>query len=274
MGQMLVPVIPFAGKAVRSRKTRAFEFIESVYPAELRIASHAHERAYLGITISGAWDQTYGGLARSGGPWTVTLHPAGETHSNRFCDSGARILNINIGCGQHSPLSGSGLTLDASVDRREGKAAWLAREIYHEFRQPDEVTALVLEGLTLELLAELLRPLAADDPTHTQPWLMRAKELIRERFAEPLRLESIANYVGVHPVHLSREFHRHFRTTVGQQIRRLRIERACRDLSRTQRPLVEIALALGFADQSSFTKAFRRLTGLAPSEFRRLRRLR
>lgn len=271
MGEMLVPVIPFAGETVRSRKTRAFEFIESLYPARLQIANHAHERAYLGITISGNWDQKYGSHSRTGGPWTVTLHPAGETHSNRFSSSGARILNVNIGPGQLSPLVGSGLSLGASIDRTEGKTAWIAREIYREFRQPDEVTGLVLEGLTLELLAELLRPYPAEEPLRPRPWLLRAKELISERFAEPLRLETIAMAVGVHPVHLSREFHRRFHSTVGQQIRKLRIERACRELSRTERPLVEIALGLGFADQSSFTKAFRRQTGLAPSEFRRLR---
>jgi AraC family transcriptional regulator len=35
-------------------------------------------------------------------------------------------------------------------------------------------------------------------------------------------------------------------------------------------PLVEIALAAGFADQTHFTRSFKRITGMTPTEFRRL----
>jgi AraC family transcriptional regulator len=52
-------------------------------------------------------------------------------------------------------------------------------------------------------------------------------------------------------------------------MRKLRIEFACRRLTNTDAPLVEIALAAGFADQSHFSRAFKRETGRSPAEFRK-----
>lgn len=51
-------------------------------------------------------------------------------------------------------------------------------------------------------------------------------------------------------------------------MRRLRIESTCRELATSEAPIVEIALAAGFCDQSHFTRTFKRLTGIAPSQYR------
>jgi len=52
-------------------------------------------------------------------------------------------------------------------------------------------------------------------------------------------------------------------------VRKLRVDAACRQLTTSDKPLSEIALSAGFADQSHFTKTFRRLTRTTPGEFRR-----
>jgi AraC family transcriptional regulator len=46
------------------------------------------------------------------------------------------------------------------------------------------------------------------------------------------------------------------------------VERACHDLANTELPLADIALAAGFCDQSHFTRTFRRVIGVAPSQYR------
>jgi AraC family transcriptional regulator len=70
-------------------------------------------------------------------------------------------------------------------------------------------------------------------------------------------------------VTLARTFRRTFGCTVGEYLRRLRIERAAEQLVSGDLPLAEIALAAGFADQSHFSNVFRRRTGVSPSAFRR-----
>jgi AraC-like DNA-binding protein len=55
-------------------------------------------------------------------------------------------------------------------------------------------------------------------------------------------------------------------------MRQLRIEHASKQILQTDLPMVEIALASGFSDQSSFTVAFKNVTGITPSAYRRLSR--
>ena len=95
-------------------------------------------------------------------------------------------------------------------------------------------------------------------------------ELLRARFSESLTLNTIAASAAVHPVHLVRTFRRFHQSTVGEHLRRLRIEFASQQLADTDAPLADIALASGFADQSHFTRTFKRLTGLTPRATARL----
>jgi AraC family transcriptional regulator len=73
----------------------------------------------------------------------------------------------------------------------------------------------------------------------------------------------------VHPAHLSRAFRTYFKVSVGSYVRRLRLDWAREELARSTTSLATVALAAGFADQSHFTRAFKRHTGLTPQRFRR-----
>jgi AraC family transcriptional regulator len=75
--------------------------------------------------------------------------------------------------------------------------------------------------------------------------------------------------VGVHPVTLARGFRRAYGCTLGEYVRRQRIENACRQLLDSAASLAEIALANGFADQSHFSNTFHRYTVMTPARYRR-----
>ena len=82
-------------------------------------------------------------------------------------------------------------------------------------------------------------------------------------------LAELARPAGVHPAHLARSFRRWYGCTPGHYLRRRRLEEAARLLATTDRPVVEIALGLGFYDQAHLTRRFRRPHGLSPARFRR-----
>jgi len=150
-----------------------------------------------------------------------------------------------------------------------GLPAWLAARAHRGSREADAATPLAIEGLMLALLAEASRPHAALAAGTTPPWLRQARELLHDEFAQSPSLDTIARAVGVHPAHLAREFHRHYRRTVGEYLRDLRLDCARRELTTSNAPLVEIAASAGFFDQSHFSRVFKRHTGLTPTEFRR-----
>jgi AraC family transcriptional regulator len=126
-----------------------------------------------------------------------------------------------------------------------------------------------IEAAALELLAALV---GAPEPTESwRPrWLARVEERLREEYATPPPLGDLAADAGVHPVHLARVFHRHRGESVGTHVRRLKVQRALERLSDPATSLADIAFETGFADQSHFTRVFRRVTGHPPGVVRRL----
>ena len=79
-----------------------------------------------------------------------------------------------------------------------------------------------------------------------------------------MRLADLARELAVHPAHLARAFRGQFGTSVGGYVRRLRLDWAAAELERSDTALAAIALAAGFADQSHFTRIFRRLHRVHP----------
>jgi AraC-like DNA-binding protein len=99
--------------------------------------------------------------------------------------------------------------------------------------------------------------------------LLRARDLVDSRYAEPLDLEALARAAHVSPRHFSRSFRRTFGETPHQYLLTRRIERARHLLRTTDLKVAEVCLAVGFQGVGSFTTTFRRHVGVSPTAYRR-----
>ncbi len=62
-----------------------------------------------------------------------------------------------------------------------------------------------------------------------------------------------------------------FGLSAGQYLTRLRIDQASERLRRSDEPISQIALDCGYADQTAFTRQFRKVVGLSPGSYRKAR---
>ena len=94
---------------------------------------------------------------------------------------------------------------------------------------------------------------------------------VHEHFQRHIAIADLARIAHLSERQLNRRFQQVFRMSPRDFIVRTRIQAACDALLATDQPLVEIALANGFCDQSAFSRLFRRHMGETPREFRRRR---
>ncbi|HYC01908.1 MAG TPA: helix-turn-helix transcriptional regulator [Azospirillaceae bacterium] len=96
----------------------------------------------------------------------------------------------------------------------------------------------------------------------------RVLDFVEARFGEPITIEDMAREAGLSPAHFSRLFKEVLGDSPYQFVMDYRVEQAKRMLSDRGRPLIDVALSCGFADQPHFSRIFKRLTGQTPKEFR------
>lgn len=104
-----------------------------------------------------------------------------------------------------------------------------------------------------------------------QPYLELASvaEHLKNKFREPLDVESLAEMAGLSVRQFERKFRSTFQTTPRAYLMQMRVIHACEMLGSTRTPITEIALESGFYDHSDFSRHFRRIMGQSPSEYRR-----
>jgi AraC family transcriptional regulator len=258
----------YYGSLLRKQALGDLEITETEYAPLMRIPPHEHQSAYVSFVVRGAYVERCGNARRDCRTWTVLFHPSGETHSNHFAREGGRCLNVQFGSAWRHRIETIGRNEPLA---HEALLSRIAAEAYGEFRQPDEYSTVIVEGLMLELLGVLGRashPVDARMPR----WLLDAREMLRKTRGGPYSLTTLAREIGVHPVHLARSFRKHFGTSPGEFVRRARVVRACLELTSENTPLVEIALRNGFASQSHFSTIFKRYAGMTPATYRKMRR--
>ncbi len=102
------------------------------------------------------------------------------------------------------------------------------------------------------------------------PWQARKTEShIRENLGSNLRIEDVANAARLSAGYFSKAFKTTFGVSFSDYVIQSRIEQAKRLLVTTDRPIVQIALICGMADQAHLTRLFSRRVGMPPNAWRR-----
>lgn len=121
--------------------------------------------------------------------------------------------------------------------------------------------------------AGVTRPLAKSGdsgaaPTPKDSPLSVAIRFISQRYADRITNEDLAKACGLSVRAFERQFQAAYHSSPHDYIRGLRVRMSCSPLVFTRQTLAEVATEFGFADQSHFTKEFRRIMGETPRAYR------
>jgi AraC family transcriptional regulator len=100
--------------------------------------------------------------------------------------------------------------------------------------------------------------------------------LLHDSFRESISLSDLSQAVGVHSSHIAREFHRVYSLTVGEYIRKLRVDFVAENLRNCSKggdSLTDLAVQAGFSSHAHMTSTFKRVTGMTPSRYQKVHRI-
>ena len=232
------------------------------------------EDASLVAMLDGSFTESFATRSITCEGSVAVFKPAGAVHADHYGPHGARFLVITLPSASVVRLHLAGQSGDGVVGVRHPTIIDIARRIKAECDRVDAYSELVLEGLILELTGTLIREHQADHCSLAPRWLRATRERLQTEFASRLTVAQLASDAGVHPDHLSRSFQQHYGLLIGEYVRHCRVRWAAEAIASTEIPLLEVATAAGFADQSEFTRRFRELMGTTPGRYPGRRALR
>lgn len=157
----------------------------------------------------------------------------------------------------------------------------LGRSILAELANETSASRVFVETASLTLAARLVQHYSdsgAAAPVNSTVYsldhkrLSRVLDYIAANLQGDITLDALAGIAGYSPFHFARKFALAMNVSPHRYISRLRLEKAMAELATGALSLTEIALNARFSSQASFTRAFRRATGMTPNEYRRRRR--
>ena len=260
----------FYGTTSQTLTADSFRFTEKSYSSDSTIPLHSHELAHFCFVLSGSYSEKIGSTGFERKPSELVYYPPDVTHAEKHLSDGRHFL-VEVDSKGLEKVRDYGVRLDSPVILKGENSSWLATKMYREFTERDPFSPLALESITTELLIATSRQTATNTgENHPPKWLDRVRDYLHENSSKSLGLSGLAEIANVHPTHLARVFRQFENCTAGDYVRKVRIEKARKQMLDTETSLVEIALENGFSDQAHFSRSFKQITGLTPTTFRKI----
>jgi len=198
---------------------------------------------------------------------SLTFLQTNDSHTDSYAP-GSKCLHVVIPSDVEQRL-----TRDFGIQGTAGQispslSARFSVALEREFRSTDSESPLIVEALLFDIVSRHL--ITIRDRSSARPsWLGLLLDYLDDSFEQEWSLQSMAAEIGVHPVYLCRTFSEHFDCTLGEYIRKQRVLRGWQLLAIGDGTLAEVASQSGFADQSHFTRAFKKQFGTTPGKWRR-----
>jgi AraC-like DNA-binding protein len=232
---------------------------------------HSHSTWSIGVVDDGTGGIWYKGSNERGGPGEIIAINPGDVHTGYpLRRSGISYSMLYIGDelvkeilpGITAPPIFSGVAIrDAAL---ASSLRRLCRSL--EFRSPSLETETELISNLACLFVRHARAKACEWTGHEPSHVARIKTYLRANLHRNVRLSELAELTGLSKAYVIRSFRRLVGMPPYEWLLQLRIEEARKQLQ-MGRPISELAIELGFADQSHFHRRFKNITGMTPATY-------
>jgi AraC family transcriptional regulator len=239
---------------------------ETAYQEGFASDWHVHENSYFAFVMNGGCVETRKTESIECVPGKLLFYNWEEPHRNHHYQTGTRIFNIELTNQWLADLGVDAITEKGALTVSNPDQKFLLLKIFSEYRLEDNHSSVSIEDMTINLLASLD---ASDHLDAAIPkWANRLVEILHDRWQENIPLKELSVALGIHPITISRYFPKYYQCTIGEYLRKIRIDKSLGLIRKGETNLTSIAHICGFTDQSHFIKIFKKETGLLPHHYR------
>lgn len=227
---------------------------------------HYHENPYFTFLLQGNMKEGNRKETYDCAAGTLLYHHWEDAHYNIKPDIFTRGFHIEITENWFEKLQLSKDQIEGSFNIKNPALKLLTYQIFKETKINDNA-GLSVNQLLLNIFSQLSHQ---KEHLEKKPvWVQQIDEILHENFTEKISLTDLSKTLNIHPMHLSRDFHKYFHCNLGEYVRKLKVEKSLQMLNKHD-SLLEVALECGFSDQSHFIRCFKENIGITPLKYRNL----
>ena len=246
--------------------TQGIAVVETEYQSKVYEGWHSHNNAHITLFLRGGTTEKRKNFSEVLGPGSLLFYHSDELHLNHETLFPSKNINIEIEEGLLKELQISEAIIEKSV-QNSTLTKFLILKIFKE--------CLVADTFSSDTITMLFSQLANSN-SHLEKfekspfWVKSLNELLNDCWNENPNLQDLAQVLNLNPITISKHFPKYFGCTLGEYMRRLKINRSLSLIESSNINLTEIAFQCGFADQSHFIRTFKNQTGFLPKQFQKL----
>ncbi len=239
---------------------------EADYTEGLSSVWHYHENPHFSHILSGGSVEIreYDTQFQTSG--TSLYYNPCLLHKNEDYQRNTRIFNLEL---QPSFFKRNGLPYSETTDywsfQDEHFKRLLIVKVLNEYYLNDVHSEISIEQQCILLCQHQA---GKNNTIKNNHWSSILREYLHDNWNRTFGLDELSAQVKIHPVNISRYFSKYFNCSLGEYIRRIKIEKSLPFIRNNKYSLTEIAYECGFTDQSHFTRTFKQITGILPKQYR------
>lgn len=246
--------------------TQGIAVVETEYQNKVYEGWHSHNNAHITLFLKGGTTEKRKNFSETVGPGSLLFYHSDELHLNQNTLFPSQNINIEI---EEKLLKE--LQINESIIEKSVQNATLTKFIILKIFK-ESLVSDAFSGDTINMLfAQLSNSNAHLERFEKSPfWVKSLNELLNDCWNENPNLHDLAQILNLNPITISKHFPKYFGCTLGEYMRRIKINRSLSLIQSNPGNLTEIAFQCGFSDQSHFIRTFKSQTGFLPKQFQKL----
>lgn len=230
---------------------------------------HQHENPYFTYLLQGKLFESNKKESYYLEPGSLLFHNWQDAHYNTKPPEYTRGFHIELNERWFSNFDIPITDFEGSMNLKNPLIKNLMNRLFIESKVNDPFSQLGIDTLLIEIFSTIKEfgKLNSQKPI----WIKKLQELLSEEKID-YSLKNLSSILGIHPVHLSREFSRYFGTSLGNYTRLVKLNKAFCLIASNKFSMTEICYQCGFYDQSHFISNFKRVYNTTPTQLFRDKR--